>query len=535
MNKDVFCEALSAAVEPDYAAALNAPAHTFSPRFEKKMDRLIRKEKKPLWRYTNTFGKRLALAALLLVLCLGGLFTASADARGFVIRMFQSDPKIRNVTFVLTDAVAQIGDDMEVRPYIDFSTTEGKHFRMGQGLMFSYGLDGVYDQKGDIVTIKRTEGSWFGKVIEDAWIELRVLSESEIQVIKVSDAFFSDQSWSWFKEGDVLAYREPDPIPGSVENFEFLVGYYLSGIETEYELTPMILFDSETMSWESSQDAQQPFCMKGTFTVDGDRIIAQLENDSRIAFEMQIISDTKMKVLAARDDIFPVKDYHWVPDFKWIHEGQEYHYVNWDPSVEMPVKEPVLPVEKLPVLAPPEQFVGTWIGGNTGEVFSVNADGSAMLGGTPAEVVEIIDNREGLFIGIRLPGMIGRSSQLISFQFMNQNLLYYGMDYFYYREGTENPYDQFVGTWVISSSAKEAPTWRKQPVEKFTITSDKTVIFNDEEVPIIMNLDSDNKWTLYTEYIDFMIKKSGGTLRLEMNSYNGSNGSGTAIYFREQQ
>ncbi len=43
MNKDVFCEALSAAVEPDYAAALNAPAHTFSPRFEKKMERMGRK------------------------------------------------------------------------------------------------------------------------------------------------------------------------------------------------------------------------------------------------------------------------------------------------------------------------------------------------------------------------------------------------------------------------------------------------------------------------------------------------------------
>ncbi len=199
MNKETLREALKASAMQDasvYNASGESP-HSFSPQFEKKMDRLIRQEKKPLWRYTNTFGKRLALAALLLVLCLGGLFTASADARGFVIRMFQSDPKIRNVTFVLKDAVGQIGDDMEVRPYIDFSTTEGKHFRMGQGLMFSYGLDGVYDQKGDIVTIKRTEGSWYGKVIEDAWIELRVLSESEIQVIKVSDAFFSDQLQDW--------------------------------------------------------------------------------------------------------------------------------------------------------------------------------------------------------------------------------------------------------------------------------------------------------------------------------------------------
>lgn len=89
MNRELFCEALSLAVEPDLGGTQGGSEYSFSPRFEKKMNRLIRQQKKPFWRYTNTFGKRLALTALLLVLCLGGLFTVSADARELVFRMLK--------------------------------------------------------------------------------------------------------------------------------------------------------------------------------------------------------------------------------------------------------------------------------------------------------------------------------------------------------------------------------------------------------------------------------------------------------------
>ena len=61
MNRELFCEALSLAVEPDLGGTQGGSEYSFSPRFEKKMNRLIRQQKKPFWRYTNTFGKRLAL------------------------------------------------------------------------------------------------------------------------------------------------------------------------------------------------------------------------------------------------------------------------------------------------------------------------------------------------------------------------------------------------------------------------------------------------------------------------------------------
>ena len=89
MNRELFCEALSLAVEPDLGGTQGGSEYSFSSRFEEKMSRLIRQQKKPFWRYTNTFGKRLALTALLLVLCLGGLFTVSADARELVFRMLK--------------------------------------------------------------------------------------------------------------------------------------------------------------------------------------------------------------------------------------------------------------------------------------------------------------------------------------------------------------------------------------------------------------------------------------------------------------
>ena len=490
MNKETLRNALRASIEQDaamYNAQGSAP-HSFSPQFEKKMERLIRKERKPFWRCTNTLGKKLALAALLLGLCLGGVFSVSTDAIGFVIRMFQSSTKIQELTYVTKEAKGTIeGSGQELHPYVYF-LPGGKEARLGADGMFSYGISGEYEQKGDIVTVKRKDGQSI-PVDDKAYIKFQVLSENEIQVIDVSDTFYVDRSnWAFLEAGDILIYKEPNPEPEKVEGADFWAGYYLAGLETEYELTPEILFDSETMRWESRQDQQQPACMFGTFTVEGDRIVAKLDNETEIAFEMQILSESKLKVISARDGICPDKDYHWVQGFQWIYEGQEYHYINYAPGYG-PADEPTPPVEKLPVLAPPEQFVGTWIGGNEGEVFTVNPDGSCMLGDTPADVVEIIDNREGLFIGIRLPEMIGRTSHLITFKFKNKDMLYYGMERFYYREGTESPYDQFVGTWVISSSAKEAPTWRQKPLESFTVTADKKVIFNDEEIPIRIELD----------------------------------------------
>lgn len=87
MNNDALRSALSIVIEQDYAPFLTAQKNTFSPRFEKRMNRLIKRERQPIWRFTNTFGKRLALTVLLIALALAGLFSVSASARETVIQM----------------------------------------------------------------------------------------------------------------------------------------------------------------------------------------------------------------------------------------------------------------------------------------------------------------------------------------------------------------------------------------------------------------------------------------------------------------
>ncbi len=88
MNNDALRSALSIVIEQDYAPFLTAQKNTFSPRFEKRMNRLIKRERQPIWRFTNTFGKRLALTVLLIALALAGLFSVSASARETVVKMF---------------------------------------------------------------------------------------------------------------------------------------------------------------------------------------------------------------------------------------------------------------------------------------------------------------------------------------------------------------------------------------------------------------------------------------------------------------
>ena len=87
MKNDPLRNALSIVIEQDYSVFLCESKHSFSTRFEKRMNRLIQRERRPLWRYTNTFGKRLALTALLIVIFLAGLFSVSVKAREAAVQM----------------------------------------------------------------------------------------------------------------------------------------------------------------------------------------------------------------------------------------------------------------------------------------------------------------------------------------------------------------------------------------------------------------------------------------------------------------
>ena len=57
-----------------------APAEDvyFSPQYEKKMDRLIKRQKRPYWKFTNTVGKRIAVIALAFLMLFGLSMTMGA-------------------------------------------------------------------------------------------------------------------------------------------------------------------------------------------------------------------------------------------------------------------------------------------------------------------------------------------------------------------------------------------------------------------------------------------------------------------------
>lgn len=84
-------------------------AHRFSPQFEEKMDRLVRKERSPAWRLVNTSAKR-AAAALVALLTLSTAAMCVDSVREPVVRFVEKVLGIStDYTFTgdVTDHIAQ--------------------------------------------------------------------------------------------------------------------------------------------------------------------------------------------------------------------------------------------------------------------------------------------------------------------------------------------------------------------------------------------------------------------------------------------
>lgn len=63
INENNYRKAIDAALTPEYNKMLNSPTeeHIFSPKFEKQMNKLIKRRKKPYYKMINTVGKRVAV------------------------------------------------------------------------------------------------------------------------------------------------------------------------------------------------------------------------------------------------------------------------------------------------------------------------------------------------------------------------------------------------------------------------------------------------------------------------------------------
>lgn len=100
MANEKFKQALTEALMPEYE--INVPVseeHTFSPEFEKKMKKLIKRRNKPYYKMINTFGKRVACTAAVVLI-------------------------LSSVTIINVDALRNAFSDFFVRTYEKFSTVQ---------------------------------------------------------------------------------------------------------------------------------------------------------------------------------------------------------------------------------------------------------------------------------------------------------------------------------------------------------------------------------------------------------------------------
>lgn len=69
MYEDNFRKALFDALTSEYEQILNdaSEEHDFSPKFERKMQKLIRRREKPYYKIINTLGKRVACIAIIII------------------------------------------------------------------------------------------------------------------------------------------------------------------------------------------------------------------------------------------------------------------------------------------------------------------------------------------------------------------------------------------------------------------------------------------------------------------------------------
>lgn len=104
MTEKEYKECIAAVLCPEYEAMLNAApenGHQFSESFEKNMRKLIRRRRKPYYRFINTAGKRVAVIALAFltisfttVMSVEALRTPFLD---FIMSIFSNHSEVRGI------------------------------------------------------------------------------------------------------------------------------------------------------------------------------------------------------------------------------------------------------------------------------------------------------------------------------------------------------------------------------------------------------------------------------------------------------
>ena len=102
-EKEILKEAIGRTLIPEYHQIIEDASddHEFSPKFQKRMDKLIRRRRKPYYRFINTAGKRVAVIALAFltisfttVMSVEALRTPFLD---FIMSIFSDHSEVRGI------------------------------------------------------------------------------------------------------------------------------------------------------------------------------------------------------------------------------------------------------------------------------------------------------------------------------------------------------------------------------------------------------------------------------------------------------
>ena len=102
-EKEILKEAIGRTLIPEYHQIMDDASddYEFSPRFQKRMDKLIRRRRKPYYRFINTAGKRVAVIALAFltisfttVMSVEALRTPFLD---FIMSIFSDHSEVRGI------------------------------------------------------------------------------------------------------------------------------------------------------------------------------------------------------------------------------------------------------------------------------------------------------------------------------------------------------------------------------------------------------------------------------------------------------
>ena len=122
MNEDNYRMAIDAALTPEYISMLDSPTeqHIFSSKFEKRMNKLIKRRKKPYYKIINTAGKRVAvIIGIFVIISFSTIMSVGALREAFknffvsifekfsIVRSFDesSSPESIEATYTITSGL----------------------------------------------------------------------------------------------------------------------------------------------------------------------------------------------------------------------------------------------------------------------------------------------------------------------------------------------------------------------------------------------------------------------------------------------